>query len=78
MSIRIEIHKTVNKQVFFDAVEFRLKTILEKFNVVDVTGAGDVFISILVHMFLQNNYLILSSKKNFTLFLLQKFINVFI
>ena len=35
MSIRIEIHKTVNKQVFFDAVEFRLKTILEKFNVVD-------------------------------------------
>ena len=34
----------------------------KKFNVVDVTGAGDVFISILVHMFLQNNYLILSSK----------------
>ena len=34
----------------------------KKCNVIDVTGAGDVFISILVHMFLQNNYLILSSK----------------
>lgn len=34
----------------------------KKINVIDVTGAGDIFLTILTHMFLQNNDLILSSK----------------
>lgn len=33
-----------------------------KLNVVDVTGAGDVFLAVLSYMFLQNNDLVLSSK----------------
>jgi D-beta-D-heptose 7-phosphate kinase/D-beta-D-heptose 1-phosphate adenosyltransferase len=34
----------------------------KKFNVIDVTGAGDIFLSVLLICYLQNNNLILSSK----------------